>query len=90
LTIIGKMACHPIKGATVSTERENTVPQLAFKLKSAPATAETLHLQGHVLRVNHNIMKTSLLHNKFKLGSLSICQYVLLIPLQWKRNAKVI
>lgn len=66
------MACHLIKGATVLTERENTVPQSAFKLNSASAAAETLHLQGHVLRVNHNIMKTSL-HNKFKLGSLSIC-----------------
>lgn len=76
------MACYPIKGTTVSTERENTVPQSAFTLNSAPAKAETLHLQGHVLRVNHNIMTSSSLHNKFKMGSLSVSQYVLLIPFQ--------
>jgi hypothetical protein len=67
------MACHPIKGTIVSTERENTVPQSAFKLNSAPATAETLHLHGHVLRVNHNIMTTISLRYKLKLGGLSVC-----------------
>ena len=40
------MACHPIKGTSVLTERENTVLQLAFKLNSAPSIAETWHLQG--------------------------------------------
>ena len=88
VTFNGKMACHLIKGTNVSTKTENTVPQSAFKLNSAPAAAETLHLQGQVLRVNHNIMTTSL-HKKFKLGSLLVCQYILLIPFQWKRNAKV-
>jgi len=90
LTFKGKMACHPVKGTTVSTGRENIVPQSAFTLKSAPATAETLHLLGHVLRVNRNIMTTTSLHNKFKLGNLSVCQYVLLMPFHWKRNTKVI
>lgn len=76
------MAFHPIKGTTVSTERENDVPQSAFKLNSAPAAAETLHLHGHVLRVNHNIKTTISLRYKFKLGDLSVCQYILLIPFQ--------
>jgi hypothetical protein len=43
---------HPLKYASFSSIRENTVPQWACKLSSAPATAETWHVKGHTLKVN--------------------------------------
>jgi hypothetical protein len=43
---------HPIQYTSFSSKKENTVLQWACKLNSAPAAAETYHVQGHTLKVN--------------------------------------
>jgi hypothetical protein len=44
--------CCPIKCASFSSERENTVLQWAFTLKNVPAAAGTWDLKVLVLKVN--------------------------------------
>jgi hypothetical protein len=43
---------HPIQYTSFSSKKDNTVPQWACKLNSAPAAAETCHAQGRTLKVN--------------------------------------
>jgi hypothetical protein len=42
----------PIKCTYLNSEREDIALQWAFKFNSAPATEETWHVKGHMLKVN--------------------------------------
>jgi len=50
---------HPIQCASYTSEREHLVPQRAFKLSSAAATAEAWYLKGQMLKAKQQILPIS-------------------------------
>lgn len=55
LTFKGGTGQHPIQCASYTSERENIVPQWAFNLSSAAATAEAWYLKGQMLKAKQQI-----------------------------------